>query len=70
MFANYRKSEDVVTPPERIQGERILKELERAEQHNVAGYADIVICDGGSSDGCTELAPPAKTSRQHASGQA
>lgn len=34
--------------------DRIAKELQRAQKHNVSYYADIVICDGGSSDGCTE----------------
>ena len=33
---------------------RIEKELERAFNYNVHQYADIVICDGGSTDGCTE----------------
>lgn len=36
------------------EGDRILKELKRAYKHNVSDYADIVICDGGSTDGCTE----------------
>ena len=36
------------------EGERIIRELERADKHNVADFADIVICDGGSNDGCTE----------------
>ena len=31
-----------------------IKELKRAYKHHVAEYADIVICDGGSTDGCTE----------------
>ena len=35
------------------EGDRIHKELQRAKDHNVSSYADIVICDGGSSDGCT-----------------
>ena len=33
---------------------KIDKELERALNANVNQIADIVICDGGSSDGCTE----------------
>lgn len=33
---------------------RIIKELERAFHNNVSDFADIVICDGGSTDGCTE----------------
>lgn len=36
------------------EGTRIHKELYRASKHNVADFADIVICDGGSTDGCTE----------------
>lgn len=38
------------------EGERIIRELERAARNNVSNYADIVICDGGSDDGCTEAA--------------
>ena len=36
------------------EGDRIHKELYRALKHNVSLYADIIICDGDSSDGCTE----------------
>lgn len=36
------------------EGDRIIKELKRACKYNVADYADIVICDGESTDGCTE----------------
>lgn len=36
------------------EGDRIIKELKRACKHKVPDYADIVICDGGSTDGCTE----------------
>ncbi len=36
------------------EGDRIYKELKRAQENNVSAVADIVICDGGSSDGCTE----------------
>ncbi len=36
------------------EGNRIIKELIRARKNNVSEYVDIVICDGGSSDGCTE----------------
>ena len=36
------------------EGERIIKELKRAYKNNIFEYADIVICDGGSTDGCTE----------------
>lgn len=36
------------------EGQRIIHELERAKSANISQYADIVICDGGSTDGCTE----------------
>lgn len=36
------------------EGDRIIKELRRAAAYHVADYADLVICDGGSTDGCTE----------------
>ena len=36
------------------EGERIKNELERAVAHHVDEVADIIICDGGSTDGCTE----------------
>ena len=36
------------------EGERIKKELQRAKHYRVSDFADIVICDGGSTDGCTE----------------
>ncbi|MDE7324506.1 MAG: glycosyltransferase family 2 protein [Lachnospiraceae bacterium] len=44
----------VVLIPVINEGERILKELYRAYKHNISGHADIVICDGGSSDGSLE----------------
>lgn len=44
----------VVLIPIINEGERIRKELERAQKANVSSFADIVICDGGSTDGCTE----------------
>ena len=44
----------VVLIPIINEGDRIRKELKRAKDHNVSSYADIVICDGGSTDGCTE----------------
>lgn len=50
-----QKTKDyVVLIPIINEGERIIRELERAAKANVAQYADIVICDGGSTDGCTE----------------
>ena len=36
------------------EGDRIKKELERAKENDVSSHADIVICDGGSTDGCTD----------------
>ena len=49
-----KNSEYVVLIPIINEGSRIIKELERAQQHEISKYADIVICDGGSNDGCTE----------------
>ena len=36
------------------EGERIVKELQRAQKANVQKYTDIIICDGGSTDGSIE----------------
>jgi dolichol-phosphate mannosyltransferase len=36
------------------EGERIASELERAQKHGVDKLADIVVCDGGSTDGCAD----------------
>lgn len=49
-----KTKEYVVLIPIINEGERIIKELQRAKESGVAEYADIVICDGGSNDGCTE----------------
>lgn len=49
-----KKKDYVVLIPIINEGERIIKELKRAYKYNVADYADIVICDGDSTDGCTE----------------
>lgn len=50
-----KKSKDyVVLIPIINEGERIIRELKRAYQYHVADHADLVICDGGSTDGCTE----------------
>lgn len=43
----------VVLIPIINEGERIHNELQRAKINNISSYADIVICDGGSKDGCT-----------------
>ena len=37
------------------EGERIIKELERAKKHNIHELVDIIICDGGSVDGSTDF---------------
>lgn len=37
------------------EGKRIIRELERAYKYKVSEFADIIICDGGSTDGCTEV---------------
>lgn len=44
----------VVLIPIINEGDRIKRELERAKLGQVSSYADIVICDGGSSDGSTK----------------
>lgn len=49
-----KKKEYVVLIPIINEGDRIKRELERAKNAHIADYADIVICDGGSTDGCTE----------------
>ena len=36
------------------EGERIRHEIERAQAAGVPQLADLIICDGGSTDGCTE----------------
>jgi dolichol-phosphate mannosyltransferase len=36
------------------EGERIKNELETARKHSIDKLCDIIICDGGSSDGCTD----------------
>ena len=54
-FEYETKTKDyVVLIPIINEGERIIKELKRAYKNNIFEYADIVICDGGSTDGCTE----------------
>ncbi|MBD5485265.1 MAG: glycosyltransferase family 2 protein [Lachnospiraceae bacterium] len=50
----HEKTKDyVILIPIINEGDRIIKELKRAFKYGVANYADIVICDGGSTDGCT-----------------
>lgn len=36
------------------EGDRIHKELERAQKHGIDQIVDIIICDGGSTDGSTD----------------
>ena len=36
------------------EGDRIARELKRAKDSDISSHADIVICDGGSTDGCTD----------------
>ena len=49
-----RTGDYVVLIPVINEGERILKELYRAYKHHIAEHADLVICDGGSTDGSLE----------------
>lgn len=49
-----KQKEYVVLIPIINEGDRIIKELYRAYKNHVSDYADIVICDGGSTDDCTD----------------
>ena len=49
-----KRKDYVVLIPIINEGGRIRKELRRAKIHQISTYADIVICDGGSTDGCTD----------------
>lgn len=49
-----RTKDYVVLIPIIDEGDRLIRELGRALEHRVHDHADIVICDGGSTDGCTE----------------
>jgi glycosyltransferase involved in cell wall biosynthesis len=51
---NEKTKDYVLLIPIINEGERIIKELRRACKYNVSDYADIAICDGGSTDGCTQ----------------
>ncbi len=44
----------VVLIPIINEGDRIRRELQRAKDHHISRAADLVICDGGSTDGSTE----------------
>jgi hypothetical protein len=47
-------AEYVVLIPIINEGDRIIEELRRAKKHKISKFADIVLCDGGSVDGCTD----------------
>lgn len=49
-----KRKDYVVLIPIINEGNRIINELQRAKINHISDYADIVICDGGSTDGCTE----------------
>ena len=49
-----RRGDYAVLIPVINEGGRIRRELQRAQAHNVASAADLVLCDGGSTDGSTE----------------
>ena len=49
-----KKTKYCVCIPIINEGERIKKELETAQKHNIDKLVDIIICDGGSTDGSTE----------------
>ncbi len=49
-----KSQEYVLLIPIINEGTRIHKELKRAKKYSISEYADIVICDGGSTDGCTD----------------
>lgn len=51
-----KKSKYVLLIPIINEGERIIKELKRAYKYKVYEKVDIVLCDGASTDGCTEEA--------------
>ena len=48
-----KKSDYAVLIPIINEGERIIQELERSKAFSVSEAADIIICDGGSTDGST-----------------
>ncbi|MEG0913486.1 MAG: glycosyltransferase family 2 protein [Oscillospiraceae bacterium] len=49
-----KSSEYILLIPIINEGERIAAELERAKSAGISQIADIVLCDGGSSDGSTD----------------
>ena len=54
-FEYAKKTKDyAVLIPIINEGKCTTKELTRAKEHHISDYADIMICDGGSTDGCTD----------------
>lgn len=51
---NNKNSDYCLCIPIINENERIKKELERAKKSGIDKIVDIIICDGGSTDGCTE----------------
>ena len=49
-----KKKSYVLLIPIINEGQRIINELKRAQVAGISNYVDIVICDGGSTDGCTD----------------
>lgn len=49
-----KKTKYCVLIPVINEGERIIRELKRAVHYRVSGAADIILCDGGSTDGSTD----------------
>ncbi len=49
-----KQSDYCVLIPIINEGDRIAKELDRAKKAGIDQIADIIICDGGSTDGCTD----------------
>ena len=49
-----KRNDYVVLIPIINEGNRIIHELQRAKKAEIYKHADIVICDGGSTDGCIE----------------
>jgi dolichol-phosphate mannosyltransferase len=50
-----RKNKYCLCIPIINEGERIYKQLQRAQQHGIDKLVDIIICDGDSTDGSTEI---------------
>jgi dolichol-phosphate mannosyltransferase len=52
---DYKKTKYCLCIPIINEGERIIKQLERAQINGVDKLVDIIICDGDSKDGSTEI---------------